>query len=251
MYKVPNQVVNTCSKLTDGFIMFLSVQRHVWDLLNWASLRSRTCCKETKLFISPKYPHKYNNKTIQHSYKMPCFLLFYSVGAHQPLDTLSYFKSAKLGPVHLLEVTWTEEGLQEWSCSHRNEEFMILTIFWVKTQTQRRNFTKHGLHNLNQAVQVTLRLYKTQTSKSLHKTVLRQVNTTAACSDSHVSTRPGKASGSLHRCWCVCWSRSPSPAWASRSRGAQSEDNFPSATNSLEYCSVALKHDVWRCLDIL
>ncbi len=25
MYKVSNQVVNTCSKLTDGFIMFLSV----------------------------------------------------------------------------------------------------------------------------------------------------------------------------------------------------------------------------------
>ncbi len=172
--------------------------------------------------------------------------------AHQPLDTLSYLKSAKLGSVHLFARSNMDRrrasGMklltQKWRVYDTHN-------LWVKMQTQRRNFTKHGLHNLNQAVQVTLRLYKTQTSKSLHKTVLRQVNTTAACSDSHVSTRPGKASGSLHRCWCVCWSRSPSPAWASRSRGAQSEDNFPSATNSLEYCSVALQHDVWRCLDIL
>lgn len=80
MYKLQNQILNTSSKLTDGFIMFgerkivLSLQRHMWDFLNWAFLISRT---------------------------------------------------------------W---------------------IFWVKTQTQRRNFTKHCLHNLNQAVQVTLRM---------------------------------------------------------------------------------------------
>ncbi len=136
MYKLQNQIVNTSSKLTDGFIMFgerkivLSVQRHMWDFLSWAFLISRTCCKETWILISPKYPHKYNNKTIKQPYQNAMFFLLlaqwsFPVGqnikSHQPLDTLSYFKLPKLGLnclfICFLEVTRTEEGIQEWSCS--------------------------------------------------------------------------------------------------------------------------------------
>jgi len=44
----------------------------------------------------------------------------------------------------------------------------LLTIFWVKTNPQRRDLAKHGHHNLNQAEQVTLRLsINPQTNRKL------------------------------------------------------------------------------------